>query len=341
MGRRLVMPARRQVTLEEFEVARPLPGEVRVRALCSLLSTGTELTVFNQRFAGGTHWEQYAQLPHRPGYSMIGEVELRGPEVAWPPIGQRVAIRRAHASHHIVPAEACSPVPDQLDSKQAAWFALAKIAYRGAQAADYRLGDHAMIIGAGPIGQMSVRWAHAAGAWPITAIDPIEDRLDLARRGGATTVIAKPLAQLIEEEDGNDDTRKPSVVLDTTGNAAVFASALRVAAPFGRVVLLGDTGTPQEQHLTSDVIRRGLTVTGASDMQVRNGWTQRQIDALFFQFAISGRFSLDGLTSHVFRPDEHAQAYELADSHRGQTMGILFDWNPDRRDATSPTSEPA
>lgn len=328
MGRRLVIPAKREVVLEEFDPPRPLPGEVRVRALCSLLSTGTELTVFNQRFAAGTHWERYARLPHRPGYSMIGEVEMTGPEVDWPPVGQRVAIRRSHASHDIVPAEACSPVPEQLDNEKAAWFALAKIAFRGVQAAGYRLGDHVMIIGAGPIGQMSVRWAHAAGAYPITVVDAIEQRLELAHRGGATSVIAKPLEQLVDEGELSDDARKPSVVLDTTGNPAVFANALGAAAPFGRVVLLGDTGMPQEQHMTSDVIRRGLTVTGASDMQVRDGWKQRQIDALFFQFALSGRFDLDGLTSHLFRPEEFARAYELADSQRGQTMGILFDWSP-------------
>ncbi len=326
MARRLVMPEKGKVEIEEFELVRPLPGEVRVKTLYSLMSTGTELTVFNQRFVAGTHWVQYAQLPHRPGYTVIGEVELRGPEVDWPAVGQRVAIRRSHASHHIVPAQACSPVPDQLESKAAAWFALAKITFRGAQAAGYRLGDRVMIIGAGPIGQMSVRWAHAAGAWPIIVVDSVEERLHLARQGGATTVIAKPLAQVLEEGDFNDDALKPSIVLDTTGNAAVFASALRVAAPFGRVVLLGDTGMPDEQHLTSDVIRRGLIVTGAHDMVVRDGWKERQIDELFFQFAISGRYDLQGLTSHVFRPEDCEQAYELADSRRGQTMGILFDW---------------
>lgn len=325
-GRRLVMPAKREVTLEEFELTRPLPGEVRVRTLCSLMSTGTELTVFNQRFAPGTHWEMYAQLPHRPGYTVIAEVEAVGPEVDWPPVGQRVAIRRSHASHHILPPAACSPVPGQLDSRDAAWFALAKIAFRGAQAADYRLGDRVMVIGAGPIGQMSVRWARAAGAWPITVVDGVEERLELARRGGATTVIGKPIGQLLDEGGLSDEAERPTVVIDTTGNPAVFTDALRVAAKFGRVVILGDTGMPHEQHLTSDFIRKGLTLVGAHDMQVRNGWKERQIDDLFFAFATSGRFDVGGLISHTFQPEEYAQAYDLADARRGQTMGILFDW---------------
>ena len=38
-----------------------------------------------------------------------------------------------------------------------------------------------------------------------------------------------------------------------------------MTADHGRLVLLGDTGTPELQHLTSDVIRRGLTIVGAHD----------------------------------------------------------------------------
>lgn len=320
------MPAKREIAMEEFELLRPLPGEIRVRTLCSLMSTGTELTVFNQRFTPGTHWEMYAQLPHRPGYTVIGEVELLGPEVDWPPVGQRVAIRRSHASHHIVPATACTPVPDLLSTQDAAWFALAKIAFRGAQAADYRLGDRVMIIGAGPVGQMSVRWARAAGAWPITVVDAIEERLELARRGGATVVVGKPLGQLLEDGELSDESDKPKIVVDTTGNPVVFTDALRVAARFGRVVILGDTGMPQEQHLTSDFIRKGLSIVGAHDMQTRNGWKQRAIDDVFFAFACAGRFDVGGLISHTFRPEQYAEAYDLADARRGQTMGILFDW---------------
>ena len=329
MGRRLVMPEKRHITIEEFEPTRPLPGEVRVRALYSLMSTGTELTVFNQRFAPGTHWEYFGQYPFRPGYTLVGEVEALGPEVDQPALGQRVAIRRSHASHHVLPAAACTPIPDQLDSRDAVWFALAKIGFRGAQAAEYRLGDHVMVIGAGPIGQMSVRWAHAAGCWPITVVDSIESRLDLARQGGATAVIAKPLGQMIEDGEFAEEAARPRIAIDTTGNPAVFSDALRVPARFGRVVILGDTGMPHEQRLTSDVIRRGLTVVGAHDMQVRDGWKEREIDELFFQFALSGRFDLRDLNSHVFRPNDYAKAYELADTRRGETMGILFDWTAD------------
>jgi len=43
----------------------------------------------------------------------------------------------------------------------------------------------------------------------------------------------------------------------------------------------------------------------------------------------TGRFSLEGLTSHVFTAEQCAEAYETANRDRGATMGILFDWSAD------------
>ena len=56
--------------------------------------------------------------------------------------------------------------------------------------------------------------------------------------------------------------------------AAVFPEALKMTADHGRLVLLGDTGTPELQHLTPDVIRRGLTIVGSKPaVSVPPSWT--------------------------------------------------------------------
>ena len=54
-------------------------------------------------------------------------------------------------------------------------------------------------------------------------------------------------------------------VYDVTGAAPVFSASLTMLRRFGRLVLLGDTGTPTEQHLTGDVVTKALTIVGAHD----------------------------------------------------------------------------
>lgn len=160
-----------------------------MRALCSLISTGTEMTALNQGFAEGTHWAHYVSYPHRPGYSLIGVVDRIGAGVETLVEGQRVAVSATHASHHLVPASACSAVPDKLSNEEAVWFSLAQIGFRSAQAAEHHLGQRVAFIGVGPVGQMAVRWAWAAGASPVTVIDTAPLRLEAARRGGATVTV--------------------------------------------------------------------------------------------------------------------------------------------------------
>ena len=87
----------------------------------------------------------------------------------------------------------------------------------------------------------------------------------LAQQGGATDVIAKPVSECKEDVLKALDGQLPRIVNDATGHPAVFAEALQLAARFGRVVVLGDTGSPSGQHLTADVVTRGLTIVGAHD----------------------------------------------------------------------------
>jgi 2-desacetyl-2-hydroxyethyl bacteriochlorophyllide A dehydrogenase len=324
--RRLVFPAKQQVLIETFDPGPPGPEQVLVKTQLSLMSTGTENIVYNRIFDPGTHWDKWVKYPFYPGYTSVGVVEAVGNAVTTLKPGDRVAFRTGHRSHAVVNASGCYPIPDEIPFEHAVWFALAKIAYIGALAADYHLGDSALIIGAGPIGQMSIRWACAAGVTPIITVDTATSRMPLAKAGGSTAVITAPITEAREAILQAGNGKLPRVVIDSTGNSAVFAAALGLAANHGKVVVLGDTGRPTEQALTSDVVTRGITIVGAHDSHTTAEWTDAAIMHLFFSLAKSGRFSLAGLTSHIFSPDQCEEAYLTANRDRANTMGLIFDW---------------
>lgn len=327
MPHRLVFNAHRQVECMSFDLPALSSEQVRVRALCSLISTGTEGIVYNRLFEAGSHWDNWIRYPFYPGYSLIAEVQEVADDVTTLKIGDRVALRASHMSHQVCPAAECIIVPPGLDPAAAAWFALAKIAFMGARAATLGLGDDVLIIGAGPIGQMVTRWVRATGARSIVVADPIPERLVLACRGGATATLAKPLSESHTELNQASAGRKPRVVIDSTGNAKVFSSALAATRDRGKVVLLGDTGSPSEQRLTSDVIVRGVSVVGAHDCLNDSEWHDASIVSLFFQMVTDGRFDVGGLQSHAFAPNDCAAAYEMISTRRAETMGVLFNWH--------------
>jgi 2-desacetyl-2-hydroxyethyl bacteriochlorophyllide A dehydrogenase len=329
---RIVFPRQGEVALLPFEPRLPGPDEVRVRTLYSLMSIGTETTILHRRYADDSHFARMFSFPQlKTGVQAVGRIERTGGAVTEFATGNLVYVREAHGSHQVLPACECSPVPEAVDPKAACWAGLAKTAFRAAWAAPFRRGGRLLIIGAGPVGQMAVRWSRAAGVAVIAVADLSPFRLQHAARGGATEVYCGTAAEHAKAIARIDDGRGPPIVVDATGNAAVFREALAAAGRFGKVVLLGDTGRPGRQCLSSDLMTKGLTIQATHDSHDRDGWTERRVDRLFFACVRRGRFDLEGLITHEFAPEECATAYALAEASREQTMGILFDWT--RQDA--------
>jgi 2-desacetyl-2-hydroxyethyl bacteriochlorophyllide A dehydrogenase len=326
MERRLLFTGKQAVTIENFELGEPKAGELKLKTLVSLMSTGTENIIFNRNFDSGTGWDNWVKYPFYPGYTASAKVVDLGEGVKDIKKGDRVVIRRGHASGHIVPENECINIPDGISDEDAAWFGLAKISAMGAKVAKLALASSVVVVGAGPIGQMAIRWCVAAGAWPVIAVDPVAMRIELAKRGGATHGFAKPLGQAIEEINAACGGTGPDTIIDSTGHHQVFVDVLKASKRFGRVVILGDTGSPASQHLTHDVIGKGLEIVGAHDCHEVPGWDMPTITRLFFQFILNGRFNLEGLNTHKFLPDQYADAYRTANERRGETMGICFDW---------------
>ena len=243
-------------------------------------------------------------------------------------VGDLVAARVGHASHHVTDALGCAPIPSGVDLQQATWFGLAKIARMGAQVAEYGLGARVLTIGAGPIGQMTVRWANAAGARHNVVVDPVPARRALAEIGGATATIAD-----IADRDAilaASGGVQPECVIDATGNADVLAAVLPIVATRGRVVILGNTGSPSAQRITDDVITRALQIVGAHDVlsMLDSPWDgDRVLHDHFFHLVRTGRFDLDGLITDVVAPADAEAAYLAADERPEEILGVCFDWS--------------
>ncbi|NEE03917.1 zinc-dependent alcohol dehydrogenase [Phytoactinopolyspora halotolerans] len=332
MAQMVIFPRPREARLEDVELDSMTAETIRIRTTVSLVSTGTETIQFAARFKDDSKWADFVTYPYRPGYSCVGVVEEIGADVRNVAVGDRVVIRGRHASHHVTAEQGgygYTPLPPGLEGDHAAWFAMAKIAFVGALAAEVSLGKRALVIGAGPIGQMATRWAAAAGCASVVTVDPLAERLPLAEAGGATGTVCDIVSEgadaIVEAFNGH----RPEIVIDSTGNPAVLAEALKVVDDHGRVVILGTATSDTAQQVTSDIHWRGVTVTGAHDshtLAVPRWDRDQEIFRLFFHLAASGRFPLDGLTTHRFSPVECQEAFELLEDQRGKTLGVIFDW---------------
>ncbi len=334
----IVFTGKNEVEVRREPVAALQSGQILVESRCTLISTGTEGIVLARKFEAGTHWDHWVKYPHAPGYNCAGRVLDVAPDVTNWKVGDRIASRSPHQQFRVLDADPQSailrlaPIPAAISDEEAAWFGMACIAQVGVHTAKHELGDAVVLVGLGVLGQLVTQYVRNLGAREIIVIDTSEMRLEMARAHGATHVLKTGVEDARDRVLELTNGRGADVVYDITGFPDVFAPALGLARKFGKLVLLGDTGTPSLQHLTPDVIRRGVRVLGAHDDHAptqesdTNRWTKRNMTDLFFTFLERGQMRVADLITHRYAPQEAPQAYQMLQTNRAAAMGIVFDW---------------
>ncbi|WP_432524015.1 zinc-dependent alcohol dehydrogenase [Kineococcus sp. SYSU DK006] len=143
----------------------------------------------------------------------------------------------AYAERITMPVEALVQVPDGVSDEQAVMVEPATVALHAVRLQPIRLGDAAVVIGAGPVGLFAAQMLRLAGARAVTVVEPRARRRALALELGANTAVAP--------DDAGDAVLAATsgigadVVLDCVGTESALRSAVELSRPGGTVVMVG------------------------------------------------------------------------------------------------------
>src|ERR1051326_1597024 len=260
----IVFTAPRTAEFRSEELAPPAPGHMIVQTRGSLISTGTESWCYRGEFDADTGWANWVKHPFYPGYSNVGTVVQAGEGVKDFHEGDRVYSNASHRQFAAVPAtpDRAVKLPDHASDEDATWSTLSYITQTAVRQAEYSMGDTAVILGLGPLGQLVTQYLRTIGLKEILAVDLAPKRLELAQAHGATQTFCGTAADADEFVKQHTEGRLADVVYDVTGHFSVFPQALKLVRQFGRMLLLGDSPHPSKQHLSQDLLRRQIRVIG-------------------------------------------------------------------------------
>jgi threonine dehydrogenase-like Zn-dependent dehydrogenase len=143
-------------------------------------------------------------------------------------------------------------------------------AWQAVQYADVPAGGTLLVLGLGPIGEMSTRIAQHLGVGHVMAIDLVPDRLERARAHGVQAIDLEEhddLGEVVREQTGG---RGPDSVIDAVGMEAHGSPVGKVAQKMAGLLpdavgqrLMQNAGTDRLAALYSaiDLVRRGGTVS--------------------------------------------------------------------------------
>ncbi|MDR6550230.1 zinc-binding dehydrogenase [Paenibacillus qinlingensis] len=300
--------------------------EMLCAAICSLISTGTELQCLRGVFDPDTNWSSWVHYPFRPGYSMVAEVIEVGTAVQHVQKGDRVFVENSHTQYFKTESTRAVLLPKEIDVEEGAWINLSKTTQLGVRRAELFLGETVGVIGLGLLGQLVTQYLYLSGAKEVYTMDPAESRVQLVWDKPGIHRLAmdagKANAYIAEQTKG----KMLDVVFDITGHPAVLAQATQLVKPLGRVILLGDTATPSVQGMGRNVVSNSVSILGIHAQMSYKGWQHPEMAELFINYLLQGRMDVKLLISHRYSPHDAPQAYELLVNNRSSAMGVLFDW---------------
>jgi len=229
----------------------------------------------------------------------------------------------AFAEKVVVDQSQIVKLPEDMSMEAASLIACGVITGVGAvvNAAHFRAGQDAVVIGAGGVGLNAIQGARIAGARRIVAVDMSEEKLEIAREFGATdTVLAtepKPW-RAAKKALG----RGADAVFVTVGAIPAYDQAPQYLGYGGRVIMVGMPhvgATSSYEPVNFAAVGQGMIGSKMGDVVIR-----RDIPWLVDLYQ-QGRLKLDELISGRWTLDQINEA--IADTKTGSARRnvILFD----------------
>ncbi len=358
------------------------PGGVLVRSAYSLISTGTELMkvseagmsmvgkarsrpdqvakVVQSVAANGvpaTYRKVMGKLDsYTPlGYSLCGVVEQVGAGIDDVAVGDLVACagneHALHAELNWVPKNLYAPVPDGLAPRHAAFGTVGSIALQGVRQGESQLGDVALVIGLGLIGQLVVQLLAASGVRVVGA-DPDPVRCALAERLGAAAC-GDPASAAVEtavaELTGGHGADQVYLAAGGGSNQPVELAA-KLSRDRGRVVDIGkcSLNLPWNAYYEKELDVRFSRSYGPGrydpeyELQGRDypigyvRWTERRNLACFLDLAARGRVDVEPLVSHTADFDDAVETYQRLKDGDLKAVAVLFRYPGHAGEAEAP-----
>jgi S-(hydroxymethyl)glutathione dehydrogenase/alcohol dehydrogenase len=187
--------------------------------------------------------------------------------------------------------------------------------------AEVEPGSTCAVFGAGMVGLGAVVGCKLRGAERIFVVDLSPDRLELARRYGATDLIPAdddPVQRILDATEGLG----ADFTFEATGNVEVMGQAVEAARMgWGLCTVLGVAGKGELLRVVPRLLITGRRVQGGSFGGAKGRTHVPQLVDMYLE----GKIDLDGFVSHRLTLDDVNRGFELMERQDGIRSVILFE----------------
>lgn len=200
------------------------------------------------------------------------------------------------------PADFTFHLPNHVSLVEGALVEPAAVAIHAAEMGGNLVGKNVVILGAGAIGLLTTMATELSGAAKIVVIDVLKNRLDKAKRLGATAVFDGRDADLVDKVKAVVGTYGADLVYETAGAIATAKLGLQLVKRTGKFLIVGTI--PGETPI--DFLKINREVTIQTVFRYVNDY-QKTIDMI-----ANGTLDVLSITDKYFDYADTQKAFEFA-----------------------------
>ncbi len=321
--------------LLDVECLPPKENEVTVRLEYSAISSGTEKANYiGSRNGINVAENEDAVFPRTVGYSAAGIVTEAGVGVNDIKIGDKVVVYWGkHKKNITISRNNVIKIPDEVSTQEASMALISTFPLAAIRKTRLEIGESAMVMGLGILGIFAVQELKAAGAYPIIAVDPVEERREFALNMGADYAFDPTekdfVANVLSLTNGG-----ANVCIEVTGLGIGLIQALDCMSVMGRVALLGCTRSSKfEIDYYGKVHGRGVSLIGAHTIarpkiESSSGlWTDADDLRTVLNLIQGKRLNFKDMICEIHSPTDAQAVYTRLANEKNFPIGVLFNWN--------------
>lgn len=286
--------------VEDVEKPAPGPGQVLAKVLaCGICGSDLHAARFledmiaNSKASGSSAWDTLDPATAIVmGHEFVAEVVEAGPDVeGWEPgtrvtsipvlpdgtapngfrsIGYAPEVPGAYGEYVLMGTSMLLRVADSVPDEVAATTEPCAVGLHAVRKAELGSQDHALVMGAGPIGLMTLLWLKHEGVGHVTVSDYAPARRALAGQLGADLVVDPAATDLQAAHEAMNGTR-PTVVFECVGVPGTLEQAMELVERMGQVVVVGVCMQP-------DTIRPMVGINKQLTMKFVLGYTPAEYE---------------------------------------------------------------
>jgi L-iditol 2-dehydrogenase len=185
-----------------------------------------------------------------------------GPNICLDRRGLGMHLDGAYAERVVAPEAMVVPLPETLTFENGSLVEPLAVAMHAVNLTPFALRDVIVIVGAGPIGLLTLLAARRRGAGTVIVTDRDPHRLEVAGRLGADLVIDVGSTEPVAAVEAATGGRGADAVFEAVGIPATVAQSVAVARPGGQVTWIGNSA-PEVPLPMQQLVTRELTVRGS------------------------------------------------------------------------------